>query len=134
MYFPVSLQCFSEQLFLQQNIREQHIVYTTLQLFRRISQIDRKIPMIESFILLLQERSPTILLKNLHQTCFLVNFIVFQKSVLEEHFWVTASDFLMKCFGFISRTSKKSCQQMLQGTIPLRIFKEILQVFSRCIL
>ena len=50
--------------------------------------------MIESFTLLLQARSPAILLKNLHQICFLMHFIVFYKSVLAEHFWVTDSDFL----------------------------------------
>ena len=58
-------------------------VYTTektVLLFRRISQIDRKIPVIESFILTLQAKRPTILLKKTSSNMFSRKFDeVFQK-------------------------------------------------------
>ena len=57
----------------------------------------------------------------------------FSRALLGGQVVLIFSTFSIKCFVFISRTSKKSCQQMLQEKFHLGIFKEILQVFPCCI-
>ena len=85
-------------------------VYTTEQLFRRISQIDRKTPMIESFILPLQTRVLAILFKKLHQISFLVNFMklsrkIFWRSTPPEHNLPANTGYSFERLGHIFRES-----------------------------
>ena len=62
-------------------------VYITEQLFQRISQIDRKLPVLESFILLLQARKLAFLLKKISSNMLPCKFDeAFQKNILTEHF------------------------------------------------
>ena len=59
-----------------------------------MSQIDKKTPVIESFILSLQARKPTRLLKKTSSNMLpRESYEVFQKSIFAEHFWVTTFGF-----------------------------------------